>query len=120
MSWIFIAITVVGTVYGQIVLKWQVSRAGALPPGTGEKVEFLARLMVTPWVISVWISAGIAALAWIAALTHFELGRAYPFVGLTFVTTLIASAVLFGEALTLLKVVGTLVVVLGVIIASQG
>ena len=120
MTWIFIAISLIGTVYGQLVLKWQVSRAGALPAGTGERIEFLARLMVTPWVLSVWLAAAIAALAWTAALMHFELSRAYPYVGLTFVTTLIAGAVLFGEQLTVLRVTGTLVVILGVIIASQG
>lgn len=118
--WMFIAITVVGTVYGQLVLKWQVSRAGALPAGTGERIEFLLRLMLNPWVITVWLSAGAAALAWIAALTQFELSRAYPFVGLTFVTTLIASVVFFDEDLTVLKVAGTLLVVAGVIVASQG
>lgn len=120
MGWIFVAITVVGTVYGQLVLKWQVDRAGALPSGTVERLEFLARLLVSPWVISVWIAAAVAALAWMAALTQFELGRAYPFVGLTFITTLIGSAILFGEQLTMLKVLGTVIVVIGVVVASQG
>lgn len=120
MAWIFIAITVVGTVYGQLILKWQVNRAGALPSGTSDRIEFLARLLVTPWVISVWISAAIAAFAWTAALAHFELSRAYPFVGLTFVTTLLASAILFGEHVTFLKVLGTVIVLVGVVVASQG
>ncbi|MCA1694314.1 MAG: EamA family transporter [Actinobacteria bacterium] len=120
MGWLFIAITILGTVYGQLVLKWQMDRAGALPAATGERVEFLLGLLINPWIISVWVAAAIAALAWMAALTRFELGDAYPFIGLTFVTTLIASAVLFGEELTVLKVLGTLVVVAGVVIASQG
>ena len=71
-------------------------------------------------MISVFAAAAIAALAWIAALTQIELGRAYPCVGLTFVTTLIGSALLFDEPLTALKVLGTLMVVAGVVIASQG
>ena len=71
-------------------------------------------------MIGVWIAAAVAALAWMAALTQFELGRAYPFVGLTFITTLIGSAILFGEQLTMLKVLGTVIVVIGVVVASQG
>jgi len=118
--WTFIAITVLGTVYGQLVLKWQVSKAGALPDGTMDRLEFLVRLTLTPWVLSVWLAAAVAALAWTSALTHFDLGRAYPYVGITFITTLMASVVLFDEDLTVLKVAGTLVVVLGVVIASQG
>ncbi len=120
MAWIFIAITVTGTVYGQLVLKWQVDRAGAFPDATGERADYLFALLLNPWVISVFVAAGIAALAWIAALTRFELSQAYPFVGLTFVTTLIGSALLFDEPLTVLKVLGTLIVVAGVVIASQG
>jgi multidrug transporter EmrE-like cation transporter len=120
MGWIVIATTVVLTVYGQLILKWQVDRAGEFPQGTGDRVSFLLNLFLNPWVISVFLAAAIAALAWMAALTRFELGRAYPWVGLTFVTTLIGSAVLFDEPLTVLKVLGTLMVVAGVVIASQG
>jgi multidrug transporter EmrE-like cation transporter len=120
MGWIFIATTVVGTVYGQLVLKWQVDRAGAFPQETGDRISFLLTLLVNPWVITVFLAAAIAALAWMAALTQFELSRAYPYVGLTFVTTLIGSALLFDEPLTFFKVLGTLMVVAGVVIASQG
>ena len=120
MAWLFIAVTVLGTVYGQLVLKWQVDRAGALPDTGAERVGYAVGLLLNPWVISAFLAAAIAALSWIAALSRFELSKAYPFVGLTFVTTLLAGVVLFGEELSAPKVVGTLVVVAGVIIASQG
>lgn len=120
MGWIFIALTVLGTVYGQLVLKWQIDRAGSVPSSMGERIEFAVGLLGNPWVISVWVAAAVAALAWMVALTRFDLSQAYPFVGLTFITTLIGSAVLFGEDLTVLKVLGTLLVVTGVVVASQG
>ena len=44
-------------------------------------------------------------MAWMAALTHFELSRVYPFVALSFVLVLLLSAIVFGESLTWPKVV---------------
>jgi hypothetical protein len=52
MSYVYVLCTVLLTVYGQIVIKWQVLEAGALPEATGEKIEFLARLMLNPWILS--------------------------------------------------------------------
>ena len=51
-GYVYIAGTVLLTVYGQLVLKWQATRAGALPGDALEKLEYVARLLVSPWVIS--------------------------------------------------------------------
>ena len=101
-------------------LKWQVDRAGALPDGSGERASYMLTLLANPWVLSAFVAAAIAALAWIGALTRLELSRAYPFVGLTFITTLIGAALFFDEPLTAPKVTGTLLVVVGLVVASQG
>jgi multidrug transporter EmrE-like cation transporter len=120
VAWPLVFLTVTCTVYGQLILKWQVDKAGAVPDSTRGQAGFVLGLLANPWVISVFAAAAIAALAWIGALTRIELGRAYPFVGLTFVTTLIGSALFFGEPLSAPKVAGTLLVVVGVVVASQG
>jgi multidrug transporter EmrE-like cation transporter len=119
MSWVYVGLTVALTVYGQLIVKWQVGRAGDLPDETWSKIEFLLRLAVNPWVISVFVAAAIAALSWMAAMTHLELSRAYPFVGLSFVLVLIFSAVFFDEALTAWKVSGVLLIILGLFVGSR-
>ena len=53
-------------------------------------------------------------------MTRMELSHAYPFVGATFVFVLIGSGLFFGEAITPLKIAGTALIVLGIIVASQG
>ena len=120
MPWLLVSLTVSCTVFGQLIIKWQIDKAGALPDGGSERAEFLLRLLANPWVLSAFAAAALAALAWIGALTRIELSRAYPFVGLTFVTTLLGSALFFDEPLTAPKVTGTLLVVAGVVVASQG
>lgn len=119
MGYVYVGTTIGLTVYGQIIVKWQVDNAGSFPDAFSGKVEFLARLLVNPWIISVFVGAAIAALAWMAALTHFELSRAYPFVALSFVLVLVLSAIVFDEALTWPKVVGVLLIVLGLTVGSQ-
>jgi multidrug transporter EmrE-like cation transporter len=119
-GYLYIALTVLLTVYGQLIIKWQVGQAGVLPIGLWEKILFLLQICLNPWVASGFFAAFLAALCWMAAITRMELSHAYPFVGSTFVFVLIGSALFFSEALTPLKMAGTALIVLGIIVASQG
>jgi multidrug transporter EmrE-like cation transporter len=119
MGWLYVATTIVLTVYGQIVVKWQVSHRGHLPNGLGGKAAFLLDLIMDPWVLSALLAAFVAALSWMAAMSQLELSRAYPFVGLSFALVLICSAVFFGEALTVAKVAGVALVIVGIVIGAS-
>ena len=55
-----------------------------------------------------------------AAMTKFEISHAYPFMSLNFVLVLLLSAVFFNETITLLKVAGLALIILGIIVGSQG
>lgn len=116
---VYIALTIAFTVYGQLVIKWQVSQAGAMPVDTMGKVAFLGTLLLNPWVISGFASAFAASLAWMAAMTKFPLSVAYPFMSLNFVAVLILSAWFFNEGLTAPKLVGMALLVLGLVVGAQ-
>lgn len=120
IGYIYIVLTILLTVYGQLILKWQVGQAGALPGGTGAKIVFLFGLLLNPWVVSGFFAAFLASLCWMAAMTRFNLSHAYPFMGLSFVLVLLGSGIFFGETITPLKITGTAMIVLGIIVASQG
>ncbi len=119
MSWVYVATTIVLTVYGQIVVKWQVLRHGALPRSLRGKTDFFVHLLLNPWVISVLAAAFIAALSWMAAMSRLPLSRAYPFVGLSFVFILLLSGVFFDEAITAPKIAGVGLIVTGLIVGSS-
>jgi multidrug transporter EmrE-like cation transporter len=112
--------SVLCTVYGQIVVKWQVAKAGALPATLSEKISFLVHLVLNPWIMSGVLAGFFALICWLAAMTKFELSYAYPFMSLAFVIVLILSAVLFHEAVTVPKVLGVVLVMAGIIVASRG
>lgn len=120
MSYFYIALTILLTVYGQIVIKWQAAQAGVLPSGFAEKIIFLLRLVLNPWVLSGFAAAFLASLAWMAAMTKLPLSHAYPFMSISFVLVVILGAVFFSEPLTSLKLIGLVLIVAGVIIGSQG
>jgi|SRR6266487_683223 drug/metabolite transporter (DMT)-like permease len=112
--------TVLFTVYGQIVVKWRVSKSSALPDAFSQKIFFLLSMIWDPWVLSSIVAGFFAFLCWMAAMTKFELSYAYPFMSLSFLLVLILSAILFQEPLTVSKVVGVGLIVAGIIIGSRG
>ena len=116
----FVCGSILFTVYGQLIVKWQVNKAGSLPSGGWEKMAFLAKLVVNPWVLSAMAAGFGALLCWLAAMTKFELSYAYPFMSLAFILVLILSVFFFNESLTAAKVMGVLLVMAGIAVASRG
>lgn len=112
--------TVVLTVYSQLIVKWRVSRAGALPVDLAKKAVFFTGLLLDPWILTAVLGAFFAGLAWMAAMTQLELSYAYPFMSLAFVLVLVFSAFLFHETVTAPKVLGMLLIIAGIIVTSRG
>jgi drug/metabolite transporter (DMT)-like permease len=107
------------TVYGQVVIKWQMQNSGALPEDTAGRITFILKLLLSPAIISAYLAAFLASLSWIAAIRQLDLSRAYPVTSLSFVLVLISSAILFREPITTPKVLGLLLITGGVIVGSR-
>lgn len=119
MKHLYIFGTVLFTVYGQLVIKWRMPLHGALPDELLPKFVFLLKLFLDPFIMSGFVAAFLASLCWMAAMTAFELSYAYPFMGFNFVLVFLASAVLLSEQVTMHKVVGLSLIVLGIIVSSR-
>jgi multidrug transporter EmrE-like cation transporter len=120
VAWVYVATTVVLTVYTQLIVKWQVHRHGAIPATLSGKVSFFTHLLLNPWVISVIFAAFIAALSWMAAMSRLPLSRSYPvLVGTTFVLVVFIGAGVFNEGISPPKVVGAVLIVAGLIVGSH-
>ncbi len=120
MGYVYIAGTIFFTVYGQLILKWQVMKVGNLPGDNLEKVIFLMKLFMNPWVISSFLAAFVASFFWMAAMTKFELSQAYPFMSLSFVLVFGLSIFFFHESATLFKYIGMIFIIVGIGFISQG
>lgn len=120
MGYLFIALTIALTVFGQIAIKMQVLAAGAPPAAVADKLGFLLRLLVDPWIIAAFAAAFLASIAWMGAMTKFPLSFAYPFMSLNFVIVVLLSGWYFHEPLSMLRLVGVGLICLGTIVAAQG
>jgi len=120
MRYLYIFGTIFFTVYGQLIIKWQMAKAGTLPAGFNEKIGFLLLMFLNSWILSAFASAFLASLCWMAAMTKFELSHAYPFMSLSFVFVLVLSGFFFHEAITLPKLLGVLFIMAGIAIGAQG
>jgi drug/metabolite transporter (DMT)-like permease len=116
----YILATLAFTVYGQLVLKWQIGGAGPMPADVAGKLAFLFRQFLNPWIVSGFASAFIASLAWMAAMTRFELNYAYPFMSLAFIIVMVFSVLFLGEGVTAARVIGTLMVMAGLFVVARG
>jgi drug/metabolite transporter (DMT)-like permease len=119
-DFLYILGTLLFTVYGHVILKWQVAKAGAFPLTMAGRIHFLLNLLINPWIMTGVAAGFLAMLCWMTAMTKFELSYAYPFMSLAFVLVLILSAILLHETVTIPKVLGVVLVVVGIIVASRG
>ncbi len=120
MNYLYIAMTIALTVFGQIAIKMQVMQAGPMPADSHGKLLFLLKLLLNPWIIAAFAAAFLASVAWMGAMSKFELSHAYPFMALNFVIVLLLSGWLFHEPLSLAKLGGVALICIGTLIAAQG
>ncbi len=88
---------------------------------TSNSIQYsiLALLTNLPFILGL-ISYGIGALLLITALKYGELSVLYPIVSLTFVSVVIASALMFAEPITVIKIFGIGSIILGVSLLPRG
>lgn len=120
LDYLYIVATIGFTVYGQLILKWRIASFGPLPADTAEKLKFLISLLFDPAIFSGFAAAFLASLAWMAAMTKFDLSHAYPFMSLNFVVVLLLSGWLLNEPVTVQKIIGISLIVLGTVVAARG
>lgn len=117
MGYVYVFLTIGLTVYGQVILKREVSQV-TFPPDGIEMLWFLVKFCFRPLVFSGLFAAVLASFAWMAALSKFELSYAYPFTSLNFVLVVAISVLLFGEAIDAYKIGGLALILAGVYVLS--
>jgi len=122
MRWLqshaYLLLYIAFTVSSQLIMRWRVGIAGVNAPIQSSSA-FIASLLLTPWVWMAFLATFLAGVAWMLALTRFELTYAFPFTGVSFVLILLAGAFMFGEHVSIARIAGTLLVVLGLIVVVR-
>jgi multidrug transporter EmrE-like cation transporter len=119
MGYFWIGVTIILSVYGQIMLKWRLGHHGEMPETVSGGVMYLARALMDGYVLSAFLTAFLASLSWMTALTKFDVSHAYPLTAISFILVLLFGWWLLGESMSLVKVSGVALIVLGIWMGSR-
>lgn len=115
----YILISVLAGAAGQILLKHGMELNGEVTLSANQALPFLGRLATNPFVIGGLALYAGGTIFWLAALSRVDLSYAYPFASLSYVVMLLAAWILFDEHITPLRLLGTLIVGIGVMLISR-
>ncbi|MEO0030343.1 MAG: hypothetical protein RIS94_101 [Pseudomonadota bacterium] len=105
----------IGIALGQLLFKLASMRAFS---GNSSFTDFFA-LALNPWFVSAVFLYGGLSVLWIWLLKQVPLSSAYPFVALSFVLTLVFSAVLLDERMAARQLIGAGLIVGGILMVAS-
>jgi multidrug transporter EmrE-like cation transporter len=113
---IFIAVLTGGL--AQTLMKMGTDRVGEF--GETPVVEYLFRLITNPFVLLAILSYGFGVIFYMFMLSRLDLSYLYPvMVALGLILATLVSSLIFGEHISLLRLGGIVVVMLGVFMLAQ-
>lgn len=77
------------------------------------------KFLFDPLIFSGFVSAFIASIFWMLAMTKFELTYAYPFMSLSPALVFIVGIFVLGETFTVGKLLGLLIIMVGIIVTVK-
>jgi small multidrug resistance pump len=114
--WLSLGVAIVASQMGQVLLKLG---ATGLPPATTMLESLLAQVL--RWETLVGLGCyGSGTLFYVVALRRIPMSVALPCTAVSYVAATVFGIALFHEALSTLKVIGLLMVCLGVILLADG
>lgn len=113
---ISILVSVLFSVIAQILLKYGMSNITTNNMGW---FDVGYSVLTNGFVVLGLTCYGMSMVTWLYVLTKVDVSKAYPFVGLGFIGTMLFAHYFLNEAVTVSKLIGTLMVVAGVILLAK-
>jgi drug/metabolite transporter (DMT)-like permease len=115
-SLVLIVLTVLINTFGQFMVKTGVNRIGVV---SLLDVHAIVRALTSWLVIGGFVIYFVSALIWISILSRADLSWAFPILSLSYVITALLSPVLLNESFSAQRLIGTLVICLGVFLVYK-
>ena len=115
---LMIVLTVCLNTTGQFLMKAGVNKGGAISI-TSNFFSSFGRAVMSWYVIAGFGMYAISAVLWIVILSRAELSWAFPLVSLSYVITALIAPALLNETFSYQRLIGTLVICLGVFLVSR-
>lgn len=121
MSFLQLLLTsVIFNVTANILLKKGVLSIGGISGERARLVSELAKAALSPFIILGLVLYGMSFTIWLRVLTFNDLSRAYPiFATIVFLLTTLGSTLFLKENVSLLRVFGIIIMLLGIYIVAK-
>ena len=113
---IYILISVVTSTVGQLLLKQGMNNMGSITLSADQFLSTTWKMATNPYVFIGLVIYLAGTIFWLAALSRVDLSYAYPFASLSYVVMLVASWMMFDEKITISRLIGTVVIGIGVLL----
>ena len=111
-------LSVLLTSFAQIALRKTMLSVDKLPSSLAEGIHFCIHLTLNAWFIT-GMSLYVFSLAlWLVVLKNIEVSQAYPLSAMGFLITAVIGYFFLNEDLNILRIVGLLLIVVGIFIIS--
>ena len=119
VSFLLIITGVLLNAFAQLALKASVRDMGAIQLSLSGSLPVAVRLAGEPWL---WVGLGcygVSVVVWILALSRVDVTIAYPMLSLGYVVNALAAWALFGEVMSVSRVLGIGIIILGVLVLAR-
>ncbi|MBN1284045.1 MAG: multidrug resistance protein [Anaerolineae bacterium] len=110
-----VLVSVVLAAVGQLTFKAALNTIGELELS----VQMFVDLLTNPTMLLGLVIFGASMLLWLLALMKADLSFAYPFLSLAYILVPLGGAVLFNEQVTLMRIIGIVVIVGGLLVIAR-
>ena len=120
LTYIPLILTSVGlNALAQILLKQGMLAVGRFDFAAGQVAAILPKVALNPFVIGGMACYAVSIGLWLLVLSRVEVSAAYPFLSVGYIIAAIAGYWLFGENLSLVRVLGIVLICGGVVLVSR-
>jgi multidrug transporter EmrE-like cation transporter len=120
LGFLLLVISASMSTVANLLLRAGLDRAGGFKPHSlvAAALEF-TKLLMEPFFAAGFVLLFVSALVWFRVITYEPLSTAYPLmIGLIFVMVNVGAVIVFRESMSVGKVIGLAVILLGIAIAS--
>ena len=117
VNYLILSVSILLAVAGQLLMKRGMMAFGTFP--ITKLLQNIIPMFMNPYVFFGFACFGLSSIFWLVVLSRFPISLVYPMVSVAYVLVAFASLILFKEQVTVLRWVGIVTIIAGVILISR-
>lgn len=119
MMFLLILLGVLLNAAAQLLLKAGMGQIGHFEFSLANAIPIGMKVMVNPPIIAGLCAYVVSVLVWLLVLSRVQVSYAYPMLSIGYIVNAVAAYYLFGESLSVMRVTGIFIIIVGVFLISR-